>query len=674
MMTIDEILGRIKSGESTARAEVEAAIKRAEADKTHALLEIIRDRALERADEIDARIAKGEDVGKLAGVPFVAKDNFLTLDSKTTAAAKILEKFEAPLQATAVERLEAEGAICLGKYNLDALARGGSTESSTCGVTKNAVDDGRVAGGCSGGSAVAIAKGIVPFALGSDTGGSIRQPSSFNGVVGYKPTYGMISRYGVVAMASSTDVVGPITNSVEDVELLCEIMAGQDGRDGTVLPNYFADKIIDKKNDETVASYEKYADDYNSRDKDEYVLSKEWQNLQKWLTDSLADTSKDASIFEIGSGTGRDAEFLQKLGYKNIQTSDVTDKFIEILKEKKLKPVKFNILTDKFYEKYDNIVATAVLLHFEKNNIPRIFSKIYDALNDEGKFLVCVQVGDGSKWKDNLANGKRYFEFYDEKDFSKILEDAGFGELEISYGGGNDDKKWLQVVAKKVEKSGPKKLKIGLINEFMGEGVDDSVRARINELVTKITEAGHAVSEVSLPMVKYALPIYYIVVPAEVSSNLARYDGIRYGERANAKTLAEVYGKSRDQGFVDENKRRIMIGSYVLSSGFFDAYYLQAQKARTLLINEFNKFFEQYDFLIGPVAPTPAFKIGENIDDPIKMYLSDIMTVPPSLAGLPAISIPAGTNTDGLPIGAQIIGPMTSDAKLLNFAKEVEKR
>jgi aspartyl-tRNA(Asn)/glutamyl-tRNA(Gln) amidotransferase subunit A len=239
---MSEILGiveRVKSGATTVRAEVEAAIERAEADDRHALLEIVRERALARADEIDARVAAGESVGRLAGVPFVAKDNFLTLGSKTTAASRILENFESPLQATAVERLENEGAICIGKANLDAFAHGGSTENSAYGPTKNAVDDTRVAGGSSGGSAVAVARGIVPFALGSDTGGSIRQPASFNGVVGYKPTYGMISRYGVVAMASSTDVVGPIANSVDDIILLCEIMAGQDGKDSTVLPDYF---------------------------------------------------------------------------------------------------------------------------------------------------------------------------------------------------------------------------------------------------------------------------------------------------------------------------------------------------------------------------------------------------------------------------------------------------
>ena len=207
----------------------------------------------------------------------------------------------------------------------------------------------------------------------------------------------------------------------------------------------------------------------------------------------------------------------------------------------------------------------------------------------------------------------------------------------------------------------------------MSDDVDEEVRTRTTEYVDKLRQAGHAIEEVSMPTVKYALAMYYIIVPAEVSSNLARYDGIRYGHRAEGvKTLAELYGRSRDEGFVTENKRRIMIGSYVLSSGFFDAYYQQAQKARTILINEYNALFETYDALIGPVAPTPAFKLGENTADPVKMYLADIMTVPPSLAGLPAISVPAGTNDAGLPIGVQLIGPQTSDAMLLAIAAQLE--
>ena len=464
---INEIVSNIKSGQTTARAEVEKALRAAQDnDELHALLETFDDEALRRADEIDAKIKRGEQVGRLAGVPYVAKDNFLTTIGHTTAAAKILENFESPIDATAIERLDNEDAILIGKANLDAFAHGGSTENSAFGPTHNAVDFERVAGGSSGGSAVAVAAGIVPFALGSDTGGSIRQPGSFNGVVGYKPTYGMISRYGVVAMASSTDVVGPLTRTVEDAELVSDILAGQDGHDSTVHDNYF---------------------------------------------------------------------------------QPITD------------------------------------------------------------------------------NSQRAYT-------------------------------------------------IGVIKDFMGEGVDADVVNQTQAVINRLEQAGHTVRQVSLPMAKYALAIYYIVVPAELSSNLARYDSVRYGVRSDeAKSLDDVYGLSRSAGFMPENKRRIMIGSYVLSSGYFDAYYLKAQKARTLLIDEFNKLFDECDFLICPVAPTPAFKLGENTSDPLKMYLADAMTVPASLAGLPAISVPCGESDSGLPIGVQLIGRQKDDAKLLAFAKEVER-
>jgi len=459
-MTISETIAQIKA--TSARAVVENSIRLAnENSDYHALLSLTEDRALQRADEVDS----GKITGKLAGVPFVVKDNFLAFGAPTTAASKMLEHFDAPLQATSVEKLEAEGAICIGKANLDAFAHGGSTENSAFGPTKNAFDKSRVAGGSSGGSAVVTALNIVPFALGSDTGGSIRQPASYNGVVGIKPTYGTVSRFGVVAMASSTDVIGSITSNVEDTEFVMSIMAGKDNRDMTTLPDYF-----------------------------------EVQN-------------------------------------------DV---------------------------------------------------------------------------KPNQ--------------------------------------------------------KFGLIKDFMSDDVEPDVRKRVNEYVEKLRANGHTVEEVELPMAEYSLAIYYIIVPAELSSNLARYDGIRYGYRAEGvKTLAELYGKTRDEGFVTENKRRIMIGSYVLSSGFFDAYYLQAQKARTLLINEFNKLFASYDALIGPTAPTTAFKLGENTADPIKMYLNDIMTVPASLAGIPAISVPAGFDESGLPVGVQLIGPMRSDASLLATARSMEE-
>jgi len=455
MSKISDFIGK------SARDNVTQAIAKAkENDHYHALLNLTEARALERADAVD----RGEITGRLAGVPFVVKDNFLAYGAPTTAASKILENFNAPLQATAVEKLEAEGAICIGKANLDAFAHGGSTENSAFGPTLNAYDESRVAGGSSGGSAVVTALDIVPFALGSDTGGSIREPASFNGVVGVKPTYGTVSRYGVVAMASSTDVIGVFTTNVSDAELVMDIMSGRDPKDTTTLPDFFT-------------------------------------------------------------------------------------------------PIS------------------------------------------------------------SITPGR----------------------------------------------------KIGLIKEFMTDDVDEEVLARTNEYIERLRSTGHTVEEVSLPIVHHTLAMYYIIVPAEVSSNLARYDGIRYGRRAeNVSSLAELYGRSRDEGFMPENKRRIMIGSYVLSSGFFDAYYLQAQKARTLLVNELNTLFESYDMLIGPVVPTPAFKLGENTSDPIKMYLADIMTVPASLAGIPAISVPAGKTTAGLPVGIQIMGPRRSDAELLALARSME--
>ena len=466
MTNIFEIRERILRGETTARKEVEKAIEKAKASADfNALTSLTEERALMRADEIDAKIKAGEEVGELAGVPFITKDNFLAFGSPSTASSKMLANFETPIQATAVEKLEAAGAISIGKANLDAFAHGGSTENSAFGVTKNSVDQTRVAGGSSGGSAVAAALDIVPFTLGTDTGGSIRQPASFNGVYGVKPTYGTVSRFGVVAMASSTDTIGVFAKTAKESELVMRIMSGLDKKDMNTLPDF-------------------------------------WQEVEA-----------------------------------------------------------------------------------------------------------------------------------------------------------------------------PKKAKIGVVKEFMGEGVDPEVRKITENYIEKMRNAGHEIREVSLPMSKYALAIYYIVIPAEVSSNLARYDGIRYGLRSkNAKTLDETYGMSRDEGFESENKRRIMIGSYVLSSGFYDAYYLKAQKARTLLINEFNKLFEEVDFLVGPVAPTPAFKIGENAHDPIKMYMSDVMSVPASMAGLPAVSVPAGKTDAGLPVGVQIIGKMKSDASILALANSLEEK
>ena len=466
MTNIFEIREQVLSGKKTAVEFVEEALAKAEnAKEFNAFTSLIGDRALERAKEIDEKISKGEKVGELAGVPVVAKDKCLVFGSPSTASSKMLEHFMTPIQATAIEKLENAGAICIGKANLDAFAHGGSTENSAFGVTKNSVDETRVAGGSSGGSAVISALDIVPFTLGTDTGGSIRQPASFNGVYGVKPTYGTVSRFGVVAMASSTDTIGVFAKTAKESELVMRVMASLDYRDAMTLPDF---------------------------------------------------------------------------------------------------------------------------------------------------------------WREEKA---------------------------------------------------PKKAKIGVVKEFLSDGVDPEVRKVTENYIEKMRKAGHEIVEVSLPMSKYSLAIYYIVVPAEVSSNLARYDGIRYGLRSEeAKNLSEVFGKSRDEGFEAENKRRIMIGSYVLSSGFYDAYYLQAQKARTILINEFNKLFEDVDFLVGPVAPTPAFKIGENVHDPIKMYLADILNVPASLAGLPAISVPAGKTEAGLPVGVQIIGKMESDSKILALADSLEEK
>jgi aspartyl-tRNA(Asn)/glutamyl-tRNA(Gln) amidotransferase subunit A len=445
---------------SSARTNVEQSIAKARANEDfNAVLSLTEERALERADAVD----RGDITGPLAGVPFMAKDNFLSFGSPTTAASRMLQNFEAPLQATAVEKLEDAGAICIGKVNLDAFAHGGSTENSAFGVTKNAADKTRVAGGSSGGSAVVTALGVVPFALGSDTGGSIRQPASYNGVIGVKPTYGAVSRFGVVAMASSTDTVGLFANSAADASLVMDIISGRDERDATSLPDFF------------------------------------------------------------------------------------------------VKPE---------------------------------------------------------------ASSKPY--------------------------------------------------RIGFIKEFFN-GIDPEVERRVSEYLDRLRAQGHEVSEVSLPNIKYSLPVYYIVTSAEVSSNLARYDGIRYGHRAEKfDSLDSLYGRSRDEGFVTENKRRIILGSYVLSSGFFDAYYIKAQKVRTIVVKEFNEAFEDYDILVGPVAPAPAPKIGEIGDDPIKAYMADILTAPASLAGLPAISLPAGLTDAGLPVGVQLIGRRCEDSELLSLAMSQE--
>ncbi len=466
--SIEKIAHDVSSGKVTAESLVERSLGAIEETKEYnAILAVSKIRALERAREVDQKVKNGENIGKLAGVPFIAKDNFLTFDTTTTASSHMLENFHAPYQATAIERLEAAGAIMVAKSNLDSFAHGSSTENSAFGPTLNPLDKSKVPGGSSGGSAAAVALKIAPFALGTDTGGSIRLPASFCGVVGYKPTYGLVSRYGVVAMASSTDVIGPITTSVEDAAVVLDVMSGKDQFDGTTID--------------------------------------------------------------------------------------------------------------------------------------------------------------------------RDLEIYDGKPFSL------------------------------------KGKKIGLVKEYLSSGIDEGVKKVVLDTVEKIKAQGAEIVEVSIPSISLSLACYYVLVPAEVSSNLSRYDGQRYGlSDTTAKNLDESFEKSRAAGFEAENKRRIMIGTYVLSSGYYDAYYKKAQIVRTKLINEFNTVFEKVDYLIGPTAPMTAFEIGKNVDDQLQMYLADIMTVSANLVGIPSISIPAG-NANSMPVGLQLMAPQKSDRNLLALAAAIEK-
>jgi len=467
---ISDIAKGVQTGSLKAVDLVENALKALqEKNEYQTVIATTAERAKERAAQIDKEIANDQAVGRLAGVPFIAKDNFLAFGANTTAASNILKPFEAPYQATAIERLEAEGAILVAKSNLDAFAHGSSTENSDFFVTKNPHDKTRVPGGSSGGSAAAVAAGLVPFALGTDTGGSIRQPAGFCGVVGYKPTYGLVSRSGVIAMVSSTDVIGPLTKNVADAATVLDVMAGRDELDSTTI--------------------EKDPDGYDLRN----------------------------TKYEI------------------------------------------------------------------------------------------------------------------------------------------------------------RNTKVGVIREYLAEGLELGVKQVIDGAIDKLKNAGVEISEVSLPSLPLALAVYYIVCPAEVSSNLARYDGQRYGySDPTAHDLLSSYELSREKGFGAEAKRRIMIGTYVLSSGYYDAYYKKAQTVRTKIISEFAEAFKKYDVLLGPTSPTTAFKIGEKVNDPLSMYLSDIMTVAVNMSGNPAISLPAGSS-DGLPVGLQLIGPMRGDRKLLEIAKTCEE-
>ena len=418
----------------------------------HSYLTVTGDQALAQAAQVDERIAAGEDIGMLTGIPIALKDNLCTEGVRTTCGSKMLENFVPPYESTVTGRLKNAGAIALGKTNLDEFAMGSSTENSAYQVTGNPWDATRVPGGSSGGSAAAVAAGECAVALGSDTGGSIRQPASFCGVVGLKPTYGLVSRFGLVAYASSLDQIGPLTRTVEDAALLLGGIAGHDPRDSTSL---------------------------------------------------------------------------------NVKVPD----------------------------------------------------------------------------------------------YSQCL------------------------------KTDLKGRKVGIITEtFAAEGIDPQVRAATATAIQQLKDLGAEVQEISCPRFAYGLPTYYIIAPSEASSNLARYDGVKYGARSTNDSLMSMYTKTRAEGFGAEVKRRIMIGTYALSAGYYDAYYLKAQKVRTLIKQDFETAFSQVDVLVCPTAPTTAFKAGEKVDDPLSMYLSDLMTIPVNLAGLPGLSLPCGFDDQGMPIGLQIIG------------------
>lgn len=467
---IDDIRSAIAERKKTATTfatDFYARIKK-EDPEIGAFLSLCEERAMAQAGRIDAMAAEGKPLPPLAGVPVAIKDVMVTNGVRTTAGSKILENFIPPYDCTAVARLEAAGAVILGKLNCDEFAMGSSTENSAYHVVRNPHDKSRVPGGSSGGSAAAVAAEMAVATLGSDTGGSIRQPASFCGVVGLKPTYGRVSRYGLIAFASSLDHIGPFAHTVKDVALVLHTIAGRDPMDAT--------------------------------------------SAEVPVPDYVAELEK---------------------------------------------PVRG--------------------------------------------------------------------------------------------------------------------LKVGVAKEYFGGGLDPEVRAVVEAAIQKLAELGCEVVPVTLPHTEYAIPTYYIVATAEASSNLARYDGVRYGFRAKATTLSEMYRQTRDGGFGMEVKRRIMLGTYALSAGYFDAHYLKAQKVRTLLTRDFDEAFKKVDVIAAPTAPTPAFKLGEKVDDPLAMYLADIYTVTANLAGIPGISIPCGENHEKLPIGLQLFARHFDEATLLRVARGYEQ-
>ena len=468
-MEATEIAEKVSSGEISARTVVEQHIEiinEIESD-VNAFNLVTAEKALIDADEIDSKIASGETLGPLAGVPISVKDNLCTRGVETTCSSKILEGWKPPYDATVIEKLKEAGAIIIGKTNLDEFAMGSSTENSAFGPTRNPHNLERVPGGSSGGSAAAVAAGFSPLALGSDTGGSIRQPAALCGVVGVKPTYGRVSRYGLVAFASSLDQVGPFANTVSDAALALEVISGHDPRDSTSIPE---------------------------------------------------------------------------------------------------KPL----------------------------------------------------------------------------DISGVLDDGVRG------------------------------MRIGVIEELSGKGlggISQDVLSRVEEAIKVLSNAGADVESASVPASVYGLSAYYVIAPAEASSNLARYDGIRFGPRAEAATTAETMTATRTKGFGDEVKRRIMLGTYALSAGYYDAYYGKSQRVRTLIMNDFAKAYEKFDILISPTAPTTAFPLGDKTADPMQMYLQDVCTIPSNLAGHPAMSVPFGSGADGMPVGIQILAPAMAEREMFQAAK-----
>lgn len=471
-MTTQEILSLLSSREITCVEVVKSFLSRIEEvdNVINAFLEVFREESLEEAARIDSLISEGRDPGPLMGLPVALKDNICLKGAKCTAGSRMLENWVSPYDATVVERLRQKGAVFIGKTNMDEFAMGSSTENSFFGPTRNPWDLERVPGGSSGGSAAAVAAGMAPLALGSDTGGSIRQPASFCGVYGLKPTYGLVSRYGLIAFASSLDQIGPFGRSTFDCAMLLDAIAGYDPMDST----------------------------------------------------------------------------------------------------------------------------------------------------------------------------------------SARLPDKG-----VSYTAGL--------------KSLRKGLRAGVPRELMSFGIESQVRDNFQRALETLSEMGVIIDEVSLPFLTYALDAYYVIATSEASSNLSRFDGVRYGFRANAENLDEMYTLTRAQGFGPEVRRRIMLGTFALSAGYYDAYYLRAAKVRTLIRQDFEKAFSSFDVLLSPTAPTTAFVIGEKKDDPIAMYMADVLTVPVNLAGLPALSIPCGFSTENLPIGIQVIGKPFDEWTILGVGHALEE-